>query len=73
MIRQIPYRKTAEVLAIEKRINALIAIKPFPLEKKIGEKLFNVFLKNIPQEEQDYYREAGIPFGKDGIYTLKVK
>jgi hypothetical protein len=71
--RTVPYRKTSETLNLEKRIDALIKTKPFPQEKKIGEKLFNVFLKHIPKDKQDYYKREGIPYGKDGIYTLKVK
>lgn len=71
--RQIPYIPTAQVVRLEKKINEYIKTNPLPLEKIISKDMFNTFLKNIPERNRSKYEKEGIPFGPDGIYTLKVK
>lgn len=71
--REIPYIKSSEILKLEKRIDAYIASNPLRLDIEIYPQLFKVFLKGIPKDKQNRYEANGIPYGKDGIYTLKLK
>lgn len=70
--RAIPYRKIPETLREEKRIDAYIKMNPLRLEIGLHEKLFNIFLKAIPADNREKYKD-GIPYGESGIYTLKPK
>lgn len=68
--RTIPYMSTGEVMRAEKRIDAYIERCPLTLQIQCVPSLFNVFLKQIPKNQQIRYIREGIPYGKDGIYTL---
>jgi hypothetical protein len=71
--RYVPYIKNGETLRMEKKLDAYIKSKPLPTEKVIGEKWFNIFLNNIPKDRREHYAKVGIPYGADGIYTLRSK
>lgn len=64
------YRKTDETLKIEKQIcQYLSQVKnKLPLDKAIGEKLFNVLLKEMPKNSGVDYRKHGISFLYNDIY-----
>ena len=51
-----------EVAKVSKDISKYIALKPLPLDKKISNKFFEVFLKKIPADQRDKYKREGIPF-----------
>jgi hypothetical protein len=59
----IPYDKNKrEVMQASKEVSKYITVKPFPTTKRIGKRLFPIFLKAIPSEQRDKYKRDGIPF-----------
>lgn len=69
--RPIPYFSNPEIVKYEKQIDEYIARHRLPLTIMVSNRMFDAFMKAIPKKEQPEYAK-GIPYGVDGIYTLKV-
>ncbi len=71
--RQIPYLRTGEIAKQELVIDSYIEKRPLVLNIDLPARMFSIFLKEISKDKQEYYKQHGIPYGKDGLYTLRLK
>jgi hypothetical protein len=71
--RDIPYLRTGAIAKEELVIDMYIQKRPLVLNINLPERIFSVFLKEIPKAKHEHYKQHGIPYGKDGIYTLRLK
>jgi hypothetical protein len=71
--RDVPYLRTGTIAKEELVIDMYIEKRPLILNIDLPERMFSVFLKEIPKDKRDNYKQYGIPYGNDGIYTLRLK
>jgi len=56
------YRSTSITMKAEKDIIRYIMTRPLPFEIKIGARLFNILLKEVPKEDLARCVKNGIPY-----------